>query len=227
MKHLQENDLTIHRNIDLWLDNPKDPSGSWREAFLYGFPETLQGGEVPYDDYRIVKGCKCQIQLQCSPFEIHTRNLAVVFYRSGQPVRVLLASILSEVDTLMALALSTPHGGQTLATYLRNTLACRGQMVVLNYPTPPSAYSAGARYEPAVHPFGSSAQLFCYLKPKVVVQDHDSGKFKEILAEYLYDSRFRMQVMVETDRERFENLYVGALVCKNEEAIYPLLTTIS
>lgn len=212
----------VYHGIDLRIEDLQHQFASWQEAFTDGFAEALDGGDVPYDDYKIVKGCKCRIELKNSPFEVHARNLAVVFYRGQQPVRVLLASILSDFNALVTSALSVAHDEQTLGAYLRNNLACRGQMVFLDTPIPADAFSPGAHYEPPVHPFGSAQQLFVHLKPKIRVQ-RPTGGFNMVDAKYRYRKDFQMRVNIETDCERFENYYAGALICRNEEALYPLL----
>lgn len=213
----------ICRNVDLRFENPRSQFSSWRDAFTDGWLDGSQ--DAPYDDYRVVKKCHCKIALDSSPFEVYPRDLAVVFYRGGNPVRLLLASDLTDHDMMIASALSIAYQGQTLATHLRNVLACRGEITYLDGLPSSGARSLGTFFESTVCPFGSAEQLFVRLKPKFRRQ-RPSGGFDLIDAEYVFRKEFRMTVEAFTGSEIICNEYRGALVCRNEEAIYPILSVV-
>ena len=87
--------VNVISTIDLWLPHNDNRLTIYDKVFRAGFERKGQRVNeaitTSYDSYRIVKNCYCT--LSCPSFGIPTRQTAIVFYRNGQPTRLLIDNV--------------------------------------------------------------------------------------------------------------------------------------
>ena len=96
-------------NIDLWTEAKENHQECFDGAFTDGF-----GSEsIPFDSFKIVKNCNCNI-ISFPRININNKHNAIVFYKDGEPVRLLVANKNTNVDECISKALNQEYNGDLL-----------------------------------------------------------------------------------------------------------------
>lgn len=88
----------IISTIDLWLPHASNREITYDKVFRAGFDRKgISDNEAvtaSYDSYHVIQNCYCE--LTGSITELHTRRTAIIFYRQGQPIRLLVDDLTGE-----------------------------------------------------------------------------------------------------------------------------------
>lgn len=91
------------KTVDLWTEQHSNHYECFNGAFIDGFEN--RGGDLPYDKFKIVKNCNCLISNNQN-FAVGNKHHAVVFYRHGQPVRLMVLDRKTDIEKLLNNALN-------------------------------------------------------------------------------------------------------------------------
>lgn len=94
-------------SIDLWTEQGTNHIDCFCGAFIDGF----DGDNIPFDSYKVVKNCNCVIYTNDPKININNKHNAIVFYRSGEPVRLVVINRGTDVDKCIDTALAQPFNG--------------------------------------------------------------------------------------------------------------------
>lgn len=102
--------LNIIETIDLWTE-AKD---NHQECFDGAFSDGFNGDTIPFDSFKIVKNCNCFIHTFPKNMKINNKHNAVVFYKDGVPVRLMVLNKNTNVEECISNALKQPFKGGLL-----------------------------------------------------------------------------------------------------------------
>lgn len=95
--------------IDLWTEGHDNHQECFDGAFTDGFSSGL-----PFDSYKVVKNCNCIIKVKPSKFNVANKHNAIVFYKDGVPVRLVVINEKTNVDECIKNALKQDINGMNL-----------------------------------------------------------------------------------------------------------------
>lgn len=67
--------MRLVRSIDLWTEQKDNHEECFNGAFIDGFNE----GNIPFDEYKVVKNCNCEITCNDDSLNI-TNNMPLLFF---------------------------------------------------------------------------------------------------------------------------------------------------
>lgn len=94
--------MRLVKSIDLWTE----PNDNNDECFCGAFSDGFDNGNVPYDEYKIIRNCNCEIICSDSDLNITNKHHAIVFYKDGKPVRLLVINEGTDIDMCLEKALN-------------------------------------------------------------------------------------------------------------------------
>lgn len=218
--------------IDLWLPHESNRAITYDKVFRAGFDRkgerTNEAITASYDFYRVVKNCYCDFD--CSEFELPPRRTAIIFYREGKPIRLLVDSIPEkEVEKYINHALvqrvgSARYNSSLTAIYDRLGIASSTIDMAKCIPTARAIVhsiwhqkvkmAASKRSNPkqshrrSQKPFLSSCDRW-----DLFLQFIDNSKHDPALNQsYTFDPKFRLSCFLETKDEVFNINHQGAFV---------------
>ena len=101
--------MQIIRSIDLWTEQMDNHLDCFWGAFIDGFEDN----NIPFDSYKVIKNCNCDITSN-SDLNITNKHNAIVFYKDGKPVRLMVVNANTNVDWCIKKALEQNFHGTTL-----------------------------------------------------------------------------------------------------------------
>lgn len=106
------------RSIDLRIAQGPDDFICYKKAFC---EDLMKGKGIPYNHYKIVRNCEA---IFTNDFGIltPTRRLAIVFYRQGIPMRLLIGSKDNNLDQIMKAVFETVVKKRTMRDWLKSEL---------------------------------------------------------------------------------------------------------
>lgn len=96
--------MNIIKTIDLWTEIHDNDYECFNGAFIDGFANN----NLPFDRYKIIRNCNCIIDVKAKDVNITNKHQAIVFYKSNDPVRLLVINKDTDVDKCMSSALNQP-----------------------------------------------------------------------------------------------------------------------
>lgn len=99
-----------YKTLDLWTEQHRNQFELFNGCFLDGFAN----GEIPFDKYKVIKNCNCVITSNSDNLPIGNKHNAVVFYKNGNAVRLLVAFKDTNIDFCLENALNQKIGGVIL-----------------------------------------------------------------------------------------------------------------
>ncbi len=94
-------DKLVVRTIDLWTELEPNSISCFEGAFIDGFVD----GERPYDSYKVIYNGNCIIKVDNKKYKVRNKHQAIVFYKGGVPVRLLVANKETNMDRCIGKAL--------------------------------------------------------------------------------------------------------------------------
>ena len=97
--------MKLVRSIDLWTEQKDNHGECFNGAFVDGFNES----NIPFDEYKVVKNCNCEIGCDDKNLNITNKHGAIVFYKDGEPVRLLVINEKTNIDECIEKALNQTY----------------------------------------------------------------------------------------------------------------------
>ena len=101
--------MKLIENIDLW----NETKVNYQECFNGAFTDGFNGDNIPFDSFKIVKNCNCNI-ISFPKIRLNNKHKAIVFYKNGEPVRLLVANKDTNIEERINDALKQVHNGELL-----------------------------------------------------------------------------------------------------------------
>lgn len=98
------------KTIDLWTEQHKDHYECFNGAFVDGFSEN----NIPFNSYKIVKNCNCEISVSKNEINISNKHNAIVFYKNNIPVRLVVINRNTQIEKCIDTALNQYFGNSLL-----------------------------------------------------------------------------------------------------------------
>lgn len=105
--------MNIIRTIDLWTEQHDNHYECFNGAFIDGF----ENDKIPFDSYKIVKNCNCEILVDDKEININNKHNAIIFYRNNIPIRLMVINKNTDVDKCIDVALSQHFNDSLLKCY--------------------------------------------------------------------------------------------------------------
>lgn len=94
--------MNIIKTIDLWTEQ----SDNHLECFSGAFVDGFENGSIPFDSYKVIRNCNCIISSNQENLNIRNKHNAIVFYKIGVPVRLMVLNHNTDVEKCISVALS-------------------------------------------------------------------------------------------------------------------------
>lgn len=104
--------MKIIKTIDLWTEQFENQYECFNGAFIDGVTEQ----NIPFDAYKIILHCNCKISVDKKDIFIGNKHQAIVFYKSGTPVRLVVAKEKTDITKCITNALNQTFGEDNLKT---------------------------------------------------------------------------------------------------------------
>lgn len=105
--------MNIIRTIDLWTEQHDNHYECFNGAFIDGF----ENDKIPFDSYKIIKNCNCEILVDNKEININNKHNAIIFYKNSVPVRLMVINKNTDLNKCINLALSQHFKGSILKDY--------------------------------------------------------------------------------------------------------------
>lgn len=96
--------------IDLWTER----GDNMQECFDGAFSDGFGSGDIPFDAFKIVRNCNCTILTWPRSMDINNKHNAIVFYKDGEPIRLMVINKNTNVDECISKALTQTVNGKPL-----------------------------------------------------------------------------------------------------------------
>lgn len=117
----------VIKTIDLWTEQHKNHYECFNGCFVDGF----DGSSVPFDRYKIVKNCNCEIFVGNKNVNISNKHHAIIFYKESKPIRLIAINKDTDVEKCVNIALSQMFGNVQLKEIYEN-IGIKSEVINLN-----------------------------------------------------------------------------------------------
>ncbi len=90
------------KTIDLWTEQKENQYECFNGAFVDG----LELEEPPFNFYKIVKNCNCQITRNRNDINISNKHQAIIFYKKEIPIRLVVINKNTNIEKCIEVALN-------------------------------------------------------------------------------------------------------------------------
>jgi len=94
--------MNIIKTIDLWTEQHENHYECFNGAFVDG----IEKDNIPFDEYKIVTNCNCVITISNKDIHITNKHNAIVFYKKGEPVRLMVINKQTNIKKCIDIALN-------------------------------------------------------------------------------------------------------------------------
>lgn len=206
--------LNIINTIDLWTEQ----SDNHLECFSGAFVDGFEDGSIPFDSYKVIKNCNCIISSDQDYLNIRNKHNAIVFYKNGVPVRLMVLNQNTDVDKCISYALSQPLNNAMLRD-IYSQFNIKRTDISLNQR--PINNGSDSRNEIDVGSCDRPALLESMLKGSYTQSDTDYGKSNSD-SSYKFIPNIFIQYELMTDSEYFSIEHHCAFINENMTRIIPL-----
>ena len=105
--------MNIIRTIDLWTEQHDNHYECFNGAFIDGF----ENDKIPFDSYKVIKNCNCEILVDNKEININNKHNAIIFYKNNVPIRLMVINKDTDIDKCIDIALSQHFKESILKDY--------------------------------------------------------------------------------------------------------------
>jgi len=105
--------MYIIRTIDLWTEQHDNHYECFNGAFIDGF----ENDKIPFDSYKIIKNCNCEILVDNKEININNKHNAIIFYKNSVPIRLMVINKNTDLNKCIDVALSQHFKRSILKEY--------------------------------------------------------------------------------------------------------------
>ncbi len=206
--------LNVIETIDLWTEQNDNHLECFSGAFVDGF----ENGSIPFDSYKVIRNCNCIISSNKDNLNIRNKHNAIVFYKDGVPVRLMVLNQNTNVDICISAALSQTLNNAILRDIysyfnIKRTDVNLNQQPINNETDPENEIDVGSCDRPSL--------LESMLEGSYTQSDTDYGKSNSD-SNYQFIPDIYIQYELMTDSECFSIKHHCAFLNKSMTRIIPL-----
>lgn len=188
--------MDIIKTIDLWTEQHDNHYECFNGAFVDGFEDK----KIPFNEYKIIKNCNCIITVNSHEININNKHNAIVFYKDGIPVRLMVINKNTDIDKCITVALSQHFNDSTLNYYYdKNNI--KSKVIDMNE-EPILKDTENTKSETDVGSCDRWNLLYCMLKGSYTESNTFYGNFQS--DRYLFIPDIFIKYELTTDTEKFE-----------------------
>lgn len=206
--------MDIIKTIDLWTEQHDNHYECFNGAFVDGFEEE----KIPFNEYKIIKNCNCIITVNNQDININNKHNAIVFYKDGIPIRLMVMNKNTDVDKCITVALSQHFNDSILNDYYdKNNI--KSKLIDLNEE---SIFkdTDNTKSETDVGSCDRWNLLYCMLKGSYTESDTFYGNFQSDRYEFIPDIFIKYELT--TDTEKFEIEHKCAFINTIKTRLIPI-----
>ena len=107
------------KTIDLWTEQKDNQIECFCGAFIDGFDNE----NIPYDAYKVVRNVNCIITSNSPGLNVRNKHNAIVFYKDGVPVRLMVVNKDTNIDECISKALNQTYNDDLLINlFIKNSI---------------------------------------------------------------------------------------------------------
>lgn len=202
--------MKLIETTDLWLEQNDNMQDCFDGAFTDGF-----SNGIPFDSFKIVKNCNCSILTWPRNIKVMNKHHAIVYYKDGEVVRLMLINKNTNVDECISKALNQIINNRLLVDiFIENSITSR--TVDMKEKPIENEYTDEIALEPADRP----KLLKNMLNGSFTEDDTDLGAGKELLE---FKNRM-VRFFLATDEEVFRIMCKSAFVNKDSSRMIVIQT---
>ena len=206
--------LNVIKTIDLWTEQSDNHIECFSGAFVDGF----ENGNIPFDSYKVIRNCNCIISSNKDNLNIRNKHNAIVFYKDGVPVRLVVLNQNTDVDKCISAALS-----QTLNNAILGDIYSQFNIkrMDVNLNQQPINNESNPENEIDVGSCDRTSLLESMLEGSYTQSDTDYGKSNND-SSYKFIPDISIQYELMTDSEYFSIEHHCAFINKSMTRVIPL-----
>lgn len=206
--------MDVINTIDLWTEQSDNHIECFSGAFVDGF----ENGSIPFDSFKVIRNCNCIISSNKDNLNIRNKHNAIVFYKDGVPVRLMVLNENTDIDKCISAALSQTFNNTILRDIyfqlnIKRTDVNLNQQPINNESDPENELDVGSCDRPGL--------LESMLKGSYTQSDTDFGKNNSD-SSYKFIPDIFIQYELMTDSEYFSIEHHCAFINKSMTRIIPL-----
>lgn len=202
------------KTIDLWTEQFENHI----ECFSGAFVDGLENVNIPFDSYKVIKNCNCIITTNYPDLNITNKHNAIIFYKDGLPVRLMVINRLTDINHCIEEALNQSFGNQLL----RNIYQIFGiKRIDVDLKQIPLYNQSNHQQEIDVGSCDRPSLLESMLEGSYTQSDTNYGKSNSD-SNYSFFSNINIQYELLTEEEHFIIQHCCAFLNDNMTRIIPL-----
>lgn len=206
--------MNIIRTIDLWTEQHNNHYECFNGAFIDGF----ENDKIPFDSYKIVKNCNCEILVDNKEININNKHNAIIFYKNSVPIRLMVINKNTDLNKCIDVALSQHFRGSILKDYYDEN-GIKYKVIDMNEE---SIFKENDNIK-AETDVGSCDRwnlLYCMLKGSYTESETSYGNFQSDRYEFIPNIFIKYELT--TDTEKFEIEHKCAFINTIKTRLIPI-----
>ena len=201
------------KTIDLWTEQKENHYEVMNGAFIDGFAD----GNKPFDFYKIVLNCNCQIFCSDNEINISNKHNAIIFYKKNKPVRLMVINKNTDIQKCIRIALEQFFAGETLEkVFIKQKI--KSEIVDLKEKTIKN--NANSDKEIDVGSCDRWSLLYSMLKGSYTEDDTKYGNYQSDV--YLFNPNIRITYLLKIEDLQFEIEHNCAFINNIKTRIIPI-----
>lgn len=182
------------RTIDLWTERFPNDYECFNGAFVDGF----ESGDLPFDEYKIIRNCNCIIDCSREDVNISNKHNAIIFYNRRKPVRLMVINGTTDVDRCIELTLKQYLKDKILGeVFAKNEI----KSTSVDLQEAPIFNNADSSKEIDVGSCDRWVLLYNMLKGNYTEDDTPYGNYQSCIYEFVPE--LKIDYSLKTDAEEF------------------------
>ena len=206
--------MSIIKTIDLWTEQHDNHYECFNGAFIDGFEDD----KIPFDSYKVVKNCNCEILVDDKEININNKHNAIIFYRNNIPIRLMVINKNTDVDKCIDVALSQHFNDSLLKCYYdKNSINSK---LIDMHEEPIFKDTDNLKSETDVGSCDRWNLLYCMLKGSYTESETSYGNFQSDRYEFIPNIFIKYELT--TDTEKFEIEHKCAFINTIKTRLIPI-----
>lgn len=206
--------MNIIRTIDLWTEQHNNHYECFNGAFIDGF----ENDKIPFESYKIVKNCNCEILVDNKEININNKHNAIIFYKNSVPIRLMVINKNTDLNKCIDVALSQHFRESILKDYYDEN-GIKYKVIDMNEE---SIFKENDNIK-AETDVGSCDRwnlLYCMLKGSYTESETSYGNFQSDRYEFIPNIFIKYELT--TDTEKFEIEHKCAFINTIKTRLIPI-----
>lgn len=206
--------MNIIRTIDLWTEQHDNHYECFNGAFIDGF----ENDKIPFDSYKVIKNCNCEILVDNKEININNKHNAIIFYKNSGPTRLMVINKKTDVDKCIDVALSQRFKDSILKDYYdKNDI--KYKVIDMNEESI-FKETDNIKSETDVGSCEEWNLLYCMLKGSYTESETSYGNFQSDRYEFIPNIFIKYELT--TDTEKFEIEHKCAFINTIKTRLIPI-----